>query len=136
MANASLIIAGVIAAVALMVVGLVVIFHPGDNTLIVTTIFGFALAIGTGALGYRQSTEARQQSAANADAIKDTRIAVDGRMEQLLSTVKALAEKQGALDSADARAAGIKEGRDRAEEYQRVENESAAVVAATQESSL
>lgn len=57
MPSASLLIAGIVAAIALLVVGLVVIFRPGDNTLIVGAIFGFALAIGTAALGVKQSVD-------------------------------------------------------------------------------
>lgn len=133
-ASAAVQIIPVLGAVA----GAIKIIHQGDVTEARATE-----AANTAVAAAEQSTQNNvqlvsidgkiEENTAKTDA---THTAVNSRMDELIARVERAERLAGEAKALIARAEGVKEGRDRAEEHQRVENESAAVIAAAQAQSV
>lgn len=113
MANRALVIVlGAIGIVLVVSAVAILLFYDGDKLIAIGALTAAAGLVIPGLLSLKQSADNATAIAKNTAITAETHTAVNSRMDELIKTVQALAAAKSQIASTDARAEGVREGRE------------------------
>lgn len=110
--RALVIVLGTLGIVLVVSAVAILLFYDGDKLIAIGGLATVAGLVIPGLLSLKQSADNATAIAKNTVLTAETHTAVNSRMDELIKTVQALAAARSQIASTDARAEGVREGRE------------------------